>query len=83
MKTIRSAGQDGFGKPNRPQTPVTGIIMNEYGTHGEAVLLERYTIWKAHQRAQSKGNQSIRMTNAQLHADRAVRAKNQVVEPQA
>ena len=40
------AGAAAFGKPNRPQTPVTGIIMNEYGAHGEAVQVERYTMWK-------------------------------------
>ena len=41
------AGAAAFGKPNRPQTPVTGIITNEYGAHGEAMLQERYAQWKA------------------------------------
>ena len=31
-----------FGKPNRPQTPVTGIITNDYGAQGEAAMKERY-----------------------------------------
>ena len=36
-----------------------------------------------HQRSQSKGPIGIRMTNAQIHADNAVRAKNQAASPRA
>ncbi len=31
-----------FGKANRPQTPVGGIIMNNYGEEGEIALQQKY-----------------------------------------
>ena len=70
-----------FGRANRPQTPVNGIINNAYGDEEDAQLQLRYAAWKQAQRATSKGVSGIRMTNAQIHADNAVRAKNQIVEP--
>lgn len=68
-----------FGKPNRPQTPVNGIITNTYGCESEAVLQARYQNWKQ-SRGASKGGIGIRMTNAQIHADNAVRQKNAMAE---
>lgn len=35
-----------FGRANRPQTPVNGIINNMYGEQGSEQLQERYTMWK-------------------------------------
>ena len=34
--------EQAFGKPNRPQTPVNGIIHAEYTARSEAEMLERY-----------------------------------------
>ena len=35
-----------FGRPNRPQTPVNGIITNMYGEESEAHLQQKYAHWK-------------------------------------
>jgi len=35
-----------FGRPNRPQTPVNGIITNYYGEESEACLQQKYAHWK-------------------------------------
>jgi len=35
-----------FGRPNRPQTPVHGIIMNNYGEESEMHLANKYAVWK-------------------------------------
>lgn len=35
-----------YGKPNRPQTPVNGIITNYYGDEEEAHLQQKYAYWK-------------------------------------
>lgn len=40
-------------------------------------------MFKFEQRGTSRGVVAIRMTNAQLHADRAVKEKNQAAEPKA
>ena len=41
------------------------------------MLRERYDQWKQKQRASTKGSVGIRMTNAQIHADNAEKAKIQ------
>ena len=35
-----------FGRANRPQTPINGIIMNNYGEESEANLQQKYAAWK-------------------------------------
>jgi hypothetical protein len=35
-----------YGKKNRPQTPVSGILMNDYGRAATEQQLERYARWK-------------------------------------
>ena len=45
-KSLPVSNEATFGKPNRPQTPVNGIIMNDYGANSEAVLQQRYQEWK-------------------------------------
>lgn len=64
-----------FGKANRPQTPVGGIIRNNYGEEGELIQHAKYQDFMA-MKPQGKGAINIRMTNAQMHADAAVRQKN-------
>ena len=68
-----------FGRANRPQTPVNGIISNTYGEGSQVEMAERYSMWMK-KRAQSKGPVGIRMTNAQIHADASVKAKNTYAE---
>lgn len=43
----RSSYSSAYGKPNRPQTPVNGIITNNYGMRSEQVMKERYDNWKS------------------------------------
>ena len=43
-----------FGRANRPQTPVNGIIMNNYGEESELCLQQKYAQWK-----QSVSSQSL------------------------
>lgn len=80
MATRAAIASGTFGKPNRPHTPVMGIINNENGALGEAMMKERYD----HVKNSNKGTGpiGIRMTNAQMHADAAVRAKNTTQERQ-
>jgi hypothetical protein len=35
-----------YGKRNRPQTPVGGIIANEFGVKATEQLQQRYAQWK-------------------------------------
>ena len=43
------------------------------------LTIERYAAWKQ-QKAANKGAMGIRMTNAQIHADNAVKAKVQAAD---
>ena len=70
-----------FGKQNRPSTPVGGIIQNTYGEGAAQTLQDRYIQFQNHQKNQGKGGIAIRYTAAQIHADNAVRSKNQMAEP--
>ena len=46
-KNVVSASQDMcYGRANRPQTPVTGIINQEYGADAEMETLDKYEQWK-------------------------------------
>ena len=38
--------EQAFGRANRPQTPVNGIIHNVYGEQESIQLQERYNLWK-------------------------------------
>ena len=42
--TTRSPDQ-AYGRPNRPQTPVQGVIHAEYTARSEALMRERYEAW--------------------------------------
>ena len=42
------SGDVAFGRQNRPQTPVNGIINNEYGEVEHEALQARYEQWKQH-----------------------------------
>ena len=69
-----------FGKPLPRDENVTGIIKNVYGEQEASITQERYSVWMK-TRATSKGAMPIRMTNAQIKADNAVRNRSQMVEP--
>lgn len=63
-----------YGRANRPQTPVEGIIRNDFGEESVATLHNKYAAWK-HMQASTRGLSGIRMTNAQIHADQCVKNK--------
>ena len=71
-----------FGRANRPQTPVGGIITNAYGESAEVYQQTKYNQWKR-MRSTNRGLTEIRMTNAQMHADHFVRNKCQAPEQKA
>lgn len=79
--TIPNANAATFGRPNRPQTPVGGIIHGQFHEEAESTLQNKYAVWKEYQvQAKKPAGVSIRMTNAQLHADQHVRQKNTPME---
>ena len=69
------AEQFTYGRALRPQTPVNRVMKNEFGEDSAAQLQEMYRHQKMHRRGGSKCPTVIRMTNAQVHADNAVKAK--------
>ena len=44
--TLNSTDGMIFGRANRPQTPVNGIIRNEYGEGSQMEMQDRYAMWK-------------------------------------
>ena len=72
-----------YGRALRPQTPVTAVIMNQFGDESEKQLQHMYQAQKAMRSSIGRAPVSIRMTNAQVHADNAVRQKITVNEPKA
>ena len=69
-----------FGKPLARDEAVSNILQNVYGEREHTIQQERYSVWMK-QRSTSKGPMQIRMTNAQIHADNAIRNKSQITEP--
>ncbi len=55
-----------YGRANRPQTPVKGIILNTYGETAGACLQDKYRELKDYKKAHSPTNNkfSIKCTNA-------------------
>ena len=66
-----------YGKANRPQTPIDGIISNEFGESASHALQTRYGYLKETkaQRSPRAELKRIRYTNAQLRADEYTRTK--------
>ena len=64
-----------YGRANRPQTPVKGIILNTYGETAGASLQDKYRELKDYKKAHSPTNNkfSIKCTNAQLMRDEAIK----------
>ena len=60
------SGQFRYGRANRPQTPVKGIILNQYGETAKNDIQEKYKMLKCYKRANSPTNNKfdIRYTNA-------------------
>ena len=71
-----------FGKPLPRDEGVTNILQNVYGEQEHSIQQERYSAWMK-QRSTSKGAMPIRMTNAQIAADNAIRNKSQIAEPRS
>ena len=72
--------QFSYGRANRPQTPVDGIIRNDFGEESVNHLQQKYAAWKQMQNS-TRGLTGIRMTNAQIAADNAIKAKLQTSNP--
>ena len=72
--------QFSYGRANRPQTPVDGILRNEFGEESVNHLQHKYAAWKQMQNS-TRGLTGIRMTNAQIAADNAIKAKLEVTKP--
>ena len=64
-----------YGRANRPQTPVKGIILNTYGETAGAALQDKYRELKDYRKTHSPTNNkfSIKCTNAQLMRDEAIK----------
>ena len=67
-----------YGKANRPQTPVKGIILNQYGETARNDLQLRYKGIQEYKRVHSPINNKfeIRYTNAQLKHDEFVKTQS-------
>ena len=70
-----------FGRANRPQTPVGGIIRNDFGEESANYMQQKYAAWNQ-MKSSTRGLTGIRMTNAQIAADNAIKAKLEVTKPQ-
>ena len=66
-----------YGKANRPQTPIDGIISNDFGENASYALQTRYGYLKDTKIMKSPRQElrRIRYTNAQLKADEFTRTK--------
>jgi hypothetical protein len=63
-KVNRLPGEEfSFGRANRPQTPVEGIIRNDFGEESVSQLQNKYAAWRQMQ-SSHRGLSGIRMTNA-------------------
>ena len=64
-----------YGRANRPQTPVKGIILNNYGESAREDMQTRYQTLKEQRRQFSPTNNKfeVRYTNAQLKHDEFIR----------
>mmetsp|Transcript_30468 Transcript_30468/g.37513 ORF Transcript_30468/g.37513 Transcript_30468/m.37513 type:complete len:240 (+) Transcript_30468:15-734(+) len=69
-----------YGRALRPQTPVEVVMANAFGEAASADLQNRYIAMKSF-RPVTKCPTVIRPTNAQLHADQAVKQKMTHAEP--
>ena len=67
-----------FGKRNRPQTPVKGIILNDYGETAGMCLQEKYRVLKESKTINSPRNNKfeIRYTHAQMKHDQYIKQRN-------
>ena len=66
-----------YGRANRPQTPVGGIITNNFGEMAGAELQQKYQQIKEYKFKQSpRGKIEVRYTNAKLKAEEFIKTKN-------
>ena len=64
-----------FGKANRPQTPINGIICNDFGETSAQALQSRYAELKNFRKELRSPKNEIRYTKAKLKADEHVKAQ--------
>ena len=78
-----------FGKPNRPSTPIQGVISNTYGDYATKEITEKYVIQNELvrffdlfsnsfiQKKQVKPLNQPRQTKAQQRAEEFIKVKNE------
>ena len=65
-----------YGRANRPQTPIDGIICNKFGEAAAGQLQNRYGKLKNWRREHKSPTGEIRYTKAKLKADEYIKAKS-------
>ena len=66
-----------YGRANRPQTPINGIIGNRFGEEAGSMLQSRYKHLKDVKKNYSpRSFLEVRYTNAKLKADEFTKTKN-------
>ena len=68
-----------YGRPNRPQTPIDGIIRNNFGEGATKNLQDRYRSLKQYKKlsAPKCNNIEIRYTKAKIKAEEFIKTQNQ------
>ena len=64
-----------YGRRNRPQTPINGIIGNVFGEEACSHLQNRYVQLKNMKEQSSPKRLDVRYTHAQLMADQFIKTK--------
>ena len=67
-----------YGRANRPQTPLKGIILNEYGETARNEIQAKYMELKEHKKHNSPRSNKfeIKYTNAQLKHDEFIKTQS-------
>lgn len=67
-----------YGRPNRPQTPIDGIIRNNFGESATANIQDRYKSLKEYKKLSvpKSNNIEIRYTKAKTKAEEFIKTQN-------
>ena len=66
-----------YGRANRPQTPINGIIGNNFGEEAGSMLQTRYKHFVDIKKQQSPKNRfEVRYTTAKIKAEEFIKTKN-------
>ena len=86
MSALKSSGvqislpeeQFTYGRPNRPQTPIDGIIRNNFGKSATSNMQDRYKSLKQYKKYSlpKSNNIEIRYTKAKTKAEEFIKTQN-------